>query len=156
MPKQNRLLTDLAAVEQQITQLIRAANLLSVGPGAPDNQTQNATWTPPIDIYETTGEFILTAEIPGVKNSDIDIKVIQETLVLRGERRWEPEADHELYHRLESSYGKFERSFTLSESIDAERITAELEHGVLKVSLPKRPIQSGQTQIEIPVRTDHG
>ena len=160
MPKQNRLLTDLAAIEQQLTQLIRAASLLSVAPTvAPDdpaNQAHNATWTPSIDIYETTGEFILTAEVPGVKNSDIDIKVIQETLVLRGERRWEPEADHELYHRLESSYGKFERSFSLSESIDAERITAELEHGVLKVSLPKRPMLSGQTQFEIPVRTDRG
>jgi HSP20 family molecular chaperone IbpA len=104
-------LTDLAAIEQQLTQLIRAASLLSVAPTvAPDdpaNQAHNATWTPSIDIYETTGEFVLTApEVPGVKNSDIDIKVIQETPVLRGERRWEPEADHELYHRLESSYGQ--------------------------------------------------
>ena len=55
-----------------------------------------------------------------------------------------------------ASAADFERSFSLSESIDAERITAELEHGVLKVSLPKRPMLSGQTQFEIPVRTDRG
>jgi HSP20 family protein len=88
-----------------------------------------------------------------VKSTDIDIKVISETLFLRGERRWEPEVQHELYHRLESSYGKFERSFSLSESIDTNGITAELEQGVLKLTLPKHPKQFGQTVQQIPVQT---
>jgi HSP20 family protein len=165
MPRQHRLLSDLAAIEQQLSQLLRSANILSVnqvdlaglagagGPGAPGGQTPTSTWTPPIDIYETSDAFILTAEMPGVKSTDIDIKVISETLLLRGERRWEPEAHHELYHRLESSYGKFERSFSLSESIDTNGITAELEQGVLKLTLPKHSKRSGQTVQQIPIQT---
>lgn len=162
MSRQHRLLSDLAAIEQQLSQLLRSANILSVnqadlaGPGSPVGAgapTPKSTWTPPIDIYETADSFILTAEVPGVKSTDIDIKVISETLFLRGERRWEPEVQHELYHRLESSYGKFERSFSLSESIDTNGITAELEQGVLKLTLPKHPKQFGQTVQQIPVQT---
>ena len=157
MSRQQRLLSDLAAIEQQLSQLLRSANILSINQGdlAGPGETQKSTWTPPIDIYETNEAFILTAEVPGVKSTDIDIKVISETLLLRGERRWEPEAHHELYHRLESSYGKFERSFSLSESIDTNGITAELEQGVLKLTLPKHSKRSGQTVQQIPVQTGH-
>lgn len=154
MSRQHRLVRDLAAIEQQLSQLLRSANLLSVDPGdGPGAQARKATWTPPIDIYETSDAFILTAEVPGVKSTDIDIKVVGETLYLRGERRWEPEAHHELYHRLESSYGKFERSFSLSESIDDSGIVAELDRGVLRLTLPKRAVPSREKVQEIPVVT---
>lgn len=154
MSRQHRLVRDLAAIEQQLSQLLRSANLLSVDPGdGPGTQARKATWTPPIDIYETPDAFILTAEVPGVKSTDINIKVVGETLYLRGERRWEPEAHHELYHRLESSYGKFERSFSLSQSIDDSGIVAELDRGVLRLTLPKRAEHDRQKVQEIPVVT---
>jgi len=108
----------------------------------------HGVWSPPVDIYETTTGFVLTAEVPGVQGSEIDIKVVDGTLILRGERRWERDVPGENIHRLESSYGKFERTFNLSERIDAENISAELDQGVLKVVLPKRGERSSK-QIEI-------
>ena len=152
MSRNHRLLNDLAVIEQQLSQLIRSANLLSVNPADPGGQPPTTTWSPAIDIYETPGEFVLTAELPGVKTADIDVKVVGETLCLRGERRWEPEAGHELYHRLESAYGKFERTFSLAGTIDTERISAELEHGVLRVRLPKRSRTPGTSHV-IPVNS---
>jgi len=137
MRRTHHLLHDLATIEQQITQLVRGQSL---SPSAP---SQGATWTPPVDIYETAESFVLTAELPGVESSAIDIRVIGETLVLRGERRWDKDAhrsaQEEHFLRLESAYGKFERSFRLSQEIDSGLITADLDRGVLKVILPKRP-----------------
>jgi HSP20 family protein len=73
---------------------------------------------------------------------------MDDTLILRGARRWEPEVQGENFHRLESAYGKFERAFKLSQRIDADHITADLQRGLLKVVLPKRA-EKGARQIEI-------
>jgi len=139
--KHHRLLSELAAIEQQLTQLVR-------GPGVFTVEQSNATWSPAVDIYETPSSFVLMAEVPGVKSTGIDIKVVDGNLILRGERRWERDFQGEHFHRLESSYGKFERTFSLSERIDSERISASLDQGVLKVILPKRAEPDGK-QIEI-------
>ncbi len=141
MAKQHRLLSDLAALEQQLTQLAQGTSLYSV-------EQPHGAWSPPVDIYETQAGFVLTAEVPGVQSSEIDIKVVEGTLILRGERRWERDLPGENIHRLESSYGKFERTFNLSEQIDAANVSAEIERGILKVILPKRA-ESGSKQIEI-------
>ncbi len=139
--KQHRLLNDLSAIEQQLVNLVKGPNLFTI------DQPRSATWTPAVDIYETAVSFVLTAEVPGVKTEDIDIKVVDNNLILRGERRWERDVHGENIHRLENSYGKFERSFTLSETINADKITAELQRGVLKVVLPKREQVGRQIQI---------
>jgi len=141
MAKQHRLLSDLSAVEQQLTQLMRGPHLYTVEP-------QHGTWSPAVDIFETPTGYVLTAELPGVSLADIDLKVVDGTLILRGERHWGRDPHGENIHRLESSYGKFERTFSLSEKIDAENISAEFDRGVLKVVLPKRGTRSGK-QIEI-------
>lgn len=141
MARQHRLLNELAALEQQLTQLVKDSGVYSV-------EQPSATWSPAVDIYETSASYVLTAEIPGVKSSEIDIKVVDGTLVLRGERRWEGDTRGEHFHRLESSYGKFERTFSLSERIDAEHITADLESGVLKLVLPKRAARKQQIDIK--------
>jgi HSP20 family protein len=137
----HRLLSELTAIENQLSQLIKSHNVFTV-------EQPNSTWSPAVDIYETPDYFFLTAEVPGVRSPDIDVKVIDSNLILRGERRWEGDVKGEQFHRLESSYGKFERIFSLSEKVDADRISAELEHGVLKVTLPKRA-KSSSKQIEI-------
>lgn len=137
----HRILTDLAAVEQHLSQLARSAGGFTV-------EEPKSTWTPAVDIYETPTDFVLTAEVPGVDSSKIDIKVVERNLILRGERTWERDVQGENFHRLESAYGKFERSFALSERIDAEHITAELQRGVLKVSLPKRSSQGKQIEVK--------
>ena len=130
--KHYRLLNDLAAIEQQLTQMVKGASGFSV-------EQTHATWSPPIDIYETPSDFVLTAEVPGMSLAELDVKVVDDTLILRGAKRWERDVQGENFHRLESAYGKFERAFKLSQEIDAGRITAELRRGLLKVVLPKRP-----------------
>ena len=140
--RQHRLLSDLAAIEQQLKQLAQGPNLFTA-------EQASGTWAPAVDIYETAESFVLTAEVPGVKSSEVDVKVVDGTLVLRGERRWEHEDKGEHFHRLESAYGKFERTFSLSERIDVDGITAELARGVLKLVLPKKASQSTAKQIKV-------
>ncbi|MGH9756078.1 MAG: Hsp20/alpha crystallin family protein [Blastocatellia bacterium] len=133
--KHHRLLNDLSALEQQLTQMIKGASGFSVEQAA-------GAWSPPVDIYETPAGFVLIAEAPGVSLAEFDVKVVDGTLILRGVRRWERDVQGENFHRLESDYGKFERTFKLSQEIDADRITAELRRGLLKVVLPKRGVGS--------------
>jgi HSP20 family protein len=140
MSKPNRLLSDLAAIERQLNQLFEGS--------LRGDEQMRAAWAPAVDIYETPTQFVLTAEVPGVNNQEIDIRVVDQNLILRGERRWERDAQGELFHRLESSYGKFERIFNLSEQIDVEHISADVARGVLTVVLPKREPQTRKIRIE--------
>ncbi len=142
MSKPHRLLSDLAAIERQLNQLFESP--------LRNEEPRGVAWSPAVDIYETPTQFVLTAEVPGVSNSEIDIKVVDRNLILRGERRWEREAltQGELFHRLESSYGKFERTFSLSEQIIVDNISAEIARGVLTVVLPKREPQAKKIKVE--------
>ncbi len=98
----------------------------------------NALWSPAVDIYETDTEVILKAELPEINQKDIEIQVENNTLVLRGERKFEKEAKRENFHRIERAYGAFARSFTLPTSIDQEKIRADYKDGILKIAMPKR------------------
>jgi HSP20 family protein len=98
----------------------------------------SSSWTPSVDIYETEHEVVLTAEVPGIDDKDIEIKIEDNTLTLKGERSLEKETKEENYHRIERAYGSFYRSFSIPNYIDAEKIKAEHEHGVLKVVMPKK------------------
>jgi HSP20 family protein len=99
----------------------------------------SGTWSPSVDIYETENALVLTAEVPGMKEDEIEIKIEDNTLILQGERKFEKETKEENYHRIERSYGSFYRSFTLPNSIDQDKIQAVHEDGVLKITMPKRP-----------------
>jgi len=99
----------------------------------------SSTWTPSVDIYETENEIVLTAEVPGVDEKDIDIKIENNTLSIQGERKFEKETKEENYHRIERSYGSFFRSFTIPHNVDQDKIEAEHEGGVLRVVMPKKP-----------------
>lgn len=96
------------------------------------------TWAPAVDIYETSEELVLTAEVPGIDEKDIEIKIEDNLLSLRGERKFEKETKEDNFHRIERSYGSFYRAFTLPGSIDADKVQAEHENGVLKIVMPKR------------------
>jgi len=97
-----------------------------------------SSWAPAVDIYETENEVVLTAEIPGIEEKDIEIKVEDNTLTLKGERKFEKETKEENYHRIERAYGSFFRSFTLPTYVDQDKVEAEHENGVLKIHMPKR------------------
>ncbi len=99
---------------------------------------EGTVWSPAVDIYETDGEFFLTAEVPGVELNDIFIKVMDNELVLTGSRPF-PRAGvkREDYQRLEGSYGSFARRFTLPMAVASDHIKAKLKDGVLCVVIPK-------------------
>ena len=98
-----------------------------------------STWTPSVDIYETDHELVLTAELPGIEDSDINIELEDNTLTLKGERKFEKEIKEENYHRIERAYGSFARSFSLPPNIEQEKISAEHEIGILKITIPQKP-----------------
>jgi len=98
-----------------------------------------STWTPSVDIYETENEVVLTAEIPGIEDKDIEIKIENSTLSIKGERKLEKETKEENYHRIERAYGSFYRSFTIPHNVNQDKIQAEHENGVLKITMPKKP-----------------
>jgi HSP20 family protein len=111
------------------------------------------TWAPSVDIFETEKELVLTAEVPGIDEKDIEIKVEDNTLSLKGERKFEKETKEESYHRIERSYGSFYRAFALPDSINSEKIQATHENGVLKITMPKKNArQPRKVKIVKPVR----
>ncbi len=97
-----------------------------------------STWNPSVDIYETENELVLKAELPGIDEDDIEIKLEDNTLTLKGDRKFEKETKEENFHRIERSYGSFYRSFTLPRNIDQDKIKAESESGILKITMPKK------------------
>ncbi len=99
---------------------------------------QSGSWVPPVDIYETENEVVIKAEVPGVAQKDIEIKVEDDTLVIKGEKKFERDMEKETYHRAERVYGKFQRSFILPKSIEKDKIKATLKQGVLTIVLPKK------------------
>jgi len=95
-------------------------------------------WSPAVDSYETENELVLKADLPDVKKEDIEVHVENQTLTLKGERRFEKDDSVRGHHRLERAYGTFERSFTVPSSVDSEKVAAEYKNGVLTVRLPKK------------------
>jgi HSP20 family protein len=96
-------------------------------------------WIPSVDILEKEGNLILRAELPGLTEKQIDLKVEGNTLILKGERKMEDEDKKSNYHRVESYYGSFTRSFLLPETVDLEKINAEYKNGILTITLPQKP-----------------
>jgi HSP20 family protein len=96
-------------------------------------------WMPSVDILEKEGNLVLRAELPGMNEKQIELKLEGNTLTLKGERKMEKEDDKTNYHRVESFYGSFTRSFRLPDTVDAEKISADYKNGVLTVTIPQRP-----------------
>ena len=97
------------------------------------------SWVPAVDIYETeTHDLVVRAEIPGMTREDIEVTVENSTLVLRGEKKFDAEVKEENYRRIERAYGTFHRSFTLPNTVDTAKVTADYKNGVLTVKLPFR------------------
>ncbi len=95
------------------------------------------TFNPQFDVKESSDAFILYADVPGVVEKDIDISLVNNRLMITGQRQSEEEVKGEAYYRSERTWGSFSRSFTLPEGVEANKVTAELKNGVLIVQLPK-------------------
>ena len=102
-------------------------------------QDQLNAWVPPVDIFQNGDqELVLKAELPDMVREDIDVTVENHTLTIKGEKKFSGEPKEEQFHRIERRYGAFSRSFTLPQTVDATKVTAEYKHGVLTVKLPIR------------------
>jgi HSP20 family protein len=112
----------------------------------------NRPWVPAVDIRETENELIVKADIPGMKFEDIDVRLENGTLTLRGERKFEEEKKEGGWHRVERSYGSFERVFTLPDSVNPEAVTADYKDGTLTVTLPKKEIAKPR---QVKVQVNH-
>ena len=100
---------------------------------------ESGAWVPPVDIYQNGDhEMVLKAELPDMTREDIDITLDKGTLAIKGEKKLTSDVKEDRFHRIERSYGAFSRSFSLSPSVDASRISAEYRNGVLTVRLPLR------------------
>lgn len=96
-----------------------------------------ARWAPAVDIYEKDNAIVLSAELPGMAEEDIDVEVHDGVLTIRGEKKFDNETKEENYHCVERRYGAFERSFTLPTTVNADDVKAAYKSGVLEVTLPK-------------------
>jgi len=105
----------------------------------PAMRRSGENWMPSVDIMEKDGEMILRCEIPGMNEKDIDLKIEGNVLTLKGEKKQENENKGDNYHRVESYYGVFARSFTLPQTVDTEKIRADYKNGVLTVTIPQKP-----------------
>jgi HSP20 family protein len=108
------------------------------GSASDDDWSLGGSWAPAVDIYEHEGNIVLTAELPGVDPKDVDVRVENNVLTLRGERKWNGDVQRENYHRVERAYGSFTRSFTLPNVVDTTNIKADFKDGMLRLVLPKR------------------
>jgi|SRR5579871_2663971 len=104
------------------------------------DQSASRPWAPSVDILETDNELVLKADVPGVDQKDIDIRIENGTLSIKGERKFEKDEKSKGFHRMERSYGSFVRYFTLPETVDTEHVKADYNAGVLTLTLPKKEI----------------
>ena len=141
---------ELATLQDRVNRLFQESSY-----GRQEDLDRSA-FAPPVDIYENEHNIVLKMEVPGVEQKDIDIRLENQTLTVRGERKFEKEEKEENFHRIERRYGSFVRSFTLPNTVDTENVNAEYEAGVLKISLAKRAeakpkqikVNIGQKQVE--------
>ncbi len=103
-----------------------------------DKDMISSAWLPAVDIFESDNELVLTAEVPGIDEKDIEISLENNVLSIKGERKFDKETKEENYHRIERSYGTFYRSFTLPSHVDSEKINAVHENGILKIRMSKK------------------
>jgi HSP20 family protein len=108
------------------------------------------SFAPPVDIYEDAKKVVLKLEVPGIDQKDLDIRVENHTLTVKGERKFEAEEKEQNFHRIERRYGSFFRAFTLPSTVDTESVQATYNAGVLKLELAKKP-EAQPRQIKVNV-----
>jgi HSP20 family protein len=120
--------------------------------GRTSDEASITTWAPAVDIFETEHELVVKADLPDVKPEDLDIRVENNILTIRGERKFEKKVDEKNYLRVERAYGSFSRSFSLANTVNSEAIKADYKNGVLTLTIPKRE-EAKPKQIKVNVET---
>jgi HSP20 family protein len=120
-----------------------------------DEALTTSRFAPAVDVYEDEHQVTLKIEVPGIDEKDIDVRVENNTLTVQGERKIEKEEKEENYRRVERQYGSFTRTFTLPQTVDSEKVSANYDKGVLKITLPKRA-EAKPKQIKVNIGSEKG
>src|ERR1700759_405628 len=146
----------LTAFRGQATLRARINRLFNDAFERTSNEESNLTsWAPAVDIHENEHELVVKADLPGVEAKDLDIRVENNILTIRGERRFEKKVNEDNYLRVERAYGSFSRSFSLANTVNADGIKADYQNGVLTLNVPKRE-EAKPKQIKVTVGTSTG
>jgi HSP20 family protein len=138
---------EVAALQNRMNSLFRDLN-------DGDSPLTTASFVPAVDIYEDEKKVLLKLEVPGLEEKDLDVSVENNTLTVKGERKFEKEEKEENFHRIERRYGSFYRAFTLPTTVDTEHVEADYKAGVLKLELKKKP-EAQPKQIKVNVDKSH-
>ncbi|HVO79296.1 MAG TPA: Hsp20/alpha crystallin family protein [Terriglobales bacterium] len=125
----------------------------SFGPEASEEALTTTRFAPLVDVYEDEHNITLKIEVPGIEEKDIDVRIENNTLTVHGERKFEKEEKEENFRRIERQYGSFTRTFTLPNTVDADKITANYDKGVLKIALAKKA-EAKPKQIKVNVGSE--
>jgi HSP20 family protein len=136
---------EVVALQSRVNSLFRDFNA-----GNGDDALTTAAFVPPVDVYEDNQKVVLKLEVPGIEEKDLDVRVENHTLTVKGERKFEKEEKEENFHRIERRYGSFFRSFMLPSTVDTENVDAKYNAGVLKLELKKKP-EAQPKQIKVNV-----
>jgi HSP20 family protein len=134
---------EVVALQNRVNHLFREMN-------DGDSPLTTASFVPAVDIYEDAKKVVLKLEVPGIEEKDLDIRVENNTLTVKGERKFEKEEKEENFHRIERRYGTFYRAFTLPSTVDTEHVQANYQNGILKLELSKKP-EAQPKQIKVNV-----
>jgi HSP20 family protein len=140
---------EFSTLQDRMNRLFRE----SYGPEGREESLTSTTFAPPVDVYEDEHNVTLKIEVPGIDEKDIDVRIENNVLTVHGERKFEKEEKEENFRRVESSYGSFTRTFTLPQTVDAEKVTANYDKGVLKIALPKKA-EAKPKQIKVNVGSE--
>lgn len=139
-------LRELRSMQEQMNRLLN----VSWNHDLTGEDIREGLWQPSVDIYETEDAIVIKAELPDVDQKDIEVRIEDNTLTLRGERKHEGEVKKENYHRIERYFGSFQRSFSLPMNIQQDNVSASCERGVLTITLPKKEdIKPKQIKVEV-------
>jgi HSP20 family protein len=135
---------EVVSMQDRLNSLFRAMN------DGGESPLTTASFVPAVDIYEDTQKVVLKLEVPGIEEKDLDVRVENNTLTVKGERKFEKEEKEENFHRIERRYGSFYRAFTLPSTVNTENVQASYNAGVLKLELAKKAeAQPKQIKINI-------
>lgn len=140
-------LRELRSMQEQMNRLLN----ISWNHDLAGEDIREGLWQPPVDIFETEDAIIIKAELPDVDQKDIEVRIEDNTMTLKGERTHEGEVKKENYHRMERYFGSFQRSFSLPTNIRQDNVSATCNRGVLTITLPKKEDTSPK-QIKVEVK----
>lgn len=141
---------DLSSLHDRVDRLFEDS-LRGLRGSQREEALEGTAWAPAVDILEKDNEVVLRADLPGLDPKDVEIQVQNGTLTLRGEQKFESDVKEDIFRRVERVYGAFVRSFSLPQTVEAEKVEAEYKNGVLEVKLPKRP-EAKPKQIKVAVK----